>query len=161
MSQASSGTSTILFSFLIALTLSVLPLPDNLQWWRPEWVVLVLIYWIVAVPNRVGIGTAWVLGILLDVLEGNLLGLNAFSLTIVAYFALLLYQRIRMFSWAQQALTIFLLVALNQFIGHWIKGVLGVSVQTFMFLVPAFVSALLWPWLFVLLRGVKRSFNVN
>lgn len=160
MAKASRGTLIIYFSFLIALMLSVMPLPDNLQWWRPEWVVLILLYWIVAFPDRIGIGTAWVLGILLDVLEGNLLGLNAFSLTIVAYITLLSYQRIRMFSWAQQALTIFFLVALNQFIAHWIKGVLGVSVQTMMFLVPAFVSALLWPWLFVLLRGVKRRFHV-
>jgi rod shape-determining protein MreD len=154
------GSWVIYVSLLIALMLSALPLPENLQWWRPEWVVLVLLYWIVALPNRVGLGAAWILGILLDVLEGSLLGLNALALTIVAYVMVLVYQRVRMFSWLQQVLFVFALVALNQIIVHWVKGILGVSAQSLMFLVPAFVSAILWPALFVLLRGIRRTFHV-
>lgn len=161
MAYRSSGTWVILFTFLIALILSALPLPDAALWWRPEWVVLVLFYWTVALPERVGIGTAWVLGILLDLLEGSLLGMNALSLTLVAYISLLSYQRVRMFSWMQQALFAFFLVALHQIISHLIKGILGYSVQSYMFLVPAFISAVLWPWLFVILRGVRRTFNVS
>ena len=156
-----SGGGIILISFIIAIILSALPLPESLQRWRPEWVLLVLFYWLVALPDRIGIGVAWCLGIVLDVLEGSLLGLNALALTVVAYFSLLFYQRLRMFSWLQQALSVFALVALNQLLCHWIKGILGSSVQTLMFLVPAFVSALLWPWIFVLMRGVRRGFNVN
>lgn len=156
-----SGGGVILLSFVVALILSALPLPEALQGWRPEWVVLVMFYWIVALPDRVGIGTAWVLGILLDVLEGSLLGLNALALTVVAYFTLLFYQRVRMFSWLQQSLFVFAIVALNQILSHWIKGILGVSAQTLMFLIPAFISALLWPWIFVLMRGVRRGFNVS
>lgn len=154
------GGFVVYLSFLVALMLSALPLPEDLQWWRPEWVLLVLLYWIVALPARVGLGTAWVLGILLDVLRGNLLGLNALALTIVAYVMLLVYQRVRMFSWLQQVLFVFALVALDQIIVHWVKGILGVSSQTLMFLVPALVSAVLWPVLFMLLRGVRRGFNV-
>lgn len=156
-----SGGGVILLSFLLALILSALPLPETFQGWRPEWVVLVMFYWIVALPERVGIGTAWILGILLDVLEGSLLGLNALALTIVAYFTLLFYQRVRMFSWLQQSLFVFAIVALNQILCHWIKGILGVSAQTLMFLIPAIVSALLWPWIFVIMRGVRRGFNVS
>lgn len=159
MSQ-SRGGFVIYVSFLVALMLSALPLPEELQWWRPEWVLLVLLYWIVALPSRVGLGTAWVLGILLDVLEGSLLGLNALALTIVSYIMILIYQRVRMFSWVQQVLFVFALVALNQFIAHWVKGILGVSSQSLMFLVPALISAVLWPVLFMLLRGVRRGFNV-
>jgi len=156
-----SGSGVILVSLIIALILSVLPLPENLQSWRPEWVLLVLFYWLVALPERIGFGVAWSLGIILDVMEGSLLGLNALALTVVTYFSLLFYQRLRMFSWLQQALSVFVLVALNQLLCHWIKGILGSSVQTLMFLVPAFVSALLWPWVFVVMRGVRRNFNVN
>lgn len=156
-----SGTGVILVSFLIALILSALPLPESVQGWRPEWLLLVLFYWLVALPNRIGIGVAWLLGITLDVLEGSLLGLNALALTVVAYFSLLFYQRVRMFSWLQQSLFVFALVALNQILCHWIKGILGSSVQTMMFLMPALVSALLWPWVFVLMRGVRRSFDVK
>ena len=156
-----SGMGVIIISFIVALLLSALPLPESLQAWRPEWVLLVLLYWVVALPDRIGIGAAWILGIVLDVLEGSLLGLNALALTVVAYCSLLLYQRIRMFSWFQQALFVFVLVAVNQIISHWIKGILGASVQTLIFLIPALISALLWPWVFVVLRGVRRSFNVN
>jgi len=154
------GGFVIYVSFLVALMLSALPLPEDLQWWRPEWVLLVLLYWIVALPTRIGLGTAWVLGILLDVLEGSLLGLNALALTIVAYVMILVYQRVRMFSWLQQVLFVFALVALDQIIAHWVKGILGVSSQSLMFLVPALISAVLWPALFMLLRGVRRGFNV-
>lgn len=159
MSQPRGGF-VIYVSFLVALMLSALPLPEEMQWWRPEWVLLVLLYWIVASPTRVGLGTAWVMGVLLDVLEGSLLGLNALALTIVAYVMILVYQRVRMFSWVQQVLFVFALVALDQFIAHWVKGILGVSAQSLMFLVPALVSAVLWPVLFMLLRGVRRGFNV-
>jgi len=159
MSQPRGGF-VIYVSFLVALMLSALPLPEDLQWWRPEWVLLVLLYWIVALPTRIGLGTAWVLGILLDVLEGSLLGLNALALTIVAYVMILVYQRVRMFSWLQQVLFVFALVALDQIIAHWVKGILGVSSQSLMFLVPALISAVLWPVLFMLLRGVRRGFNV-
>ncbi len=161
MAYRARGTWVIILSFLLALMLSALPLPEGLQWWRPEWVVLVLLYWIVAIPERIGLGTAWVMGILLDVLEGSMLGLNALALTLVAYIMLLLYRRVRMFTWLQQAMFVFLLVAINQIVSHWIKGILGGSVQTLMFLVPAFMSALLWPWIFVLLRGVRRSYSVQ
>ena len=151
----------VYLSFVVALILSALPVPETVQWWRPEWAVLILIYWLVALPERVGLGTAWCLGILLDALEGSLLGLNALGLTIVTYVTLLSYQRIRMFTVLQQSVLLFALVALHQLISHWIKGILGLSVQNVMFLIPAFVSALIWPVIFVVLRGVRRQFDVR
>ena len=156
-----AGSGTILLSFLLGLMLSVYPLPESVQWWRPEWLLLVLIYWVVALPQRVGMATAWVLGLLVDVLEGSLLGLNALSMTIVVYIILLVYQRVRMFSMIQQVFFIFIMVALNQMISHWIKGVLGVSSQSLMFLLPAAISAALWPVIFVALRGVRRQFGIQ
>ena len=155
------NTWAIYLSFFIALTLSALPVPEAVQWWRPEWAVLILVYWLVALPERVGLGTAWGLGILMDALEGSLLGLNALGMTLVAYVTLLSYQRIRMFTVIQQGALLFALVALHQLISHWIKGILGLSVQNVMFLIPAFVSALIWPVIFVVLRGVRRQFDVR
>ncbi len=155
-----SGSWVIILTFIGALILSALPMVESLQWWRPEWGILVLFYWIVVLPQRVGMGVGWLLGILLDVLEGGLLGLNALALTIAAYFVLLFYQRLRMYNWFQQSLFVFILVAMNQVLSLWIKGILGVSVQSLMFLMPALVSAMIWPWIFILLRGVRRKFNV-
>jgi len=155
------NTWVIYFSFIVALMLSALPIAEQVQWWRPEWVLMILIYWLVALPERVGLGTAWTLGILTDALEGSLLGLNALALTIAAYITLLTYQRIRMFTVLQQAALVFALAAMHQLMNHWIKGILGLSVQNVMFLIPALVSALIWPVVFVMLRGVRRQFGVQ
>ena len=78
----------ILSSFFVALVLAVLPLPDWLQWGRPEWTALALIYWVIALPHRVGLVTALLLGVAVDALEGATLGQNALALTAVAALSL-------------------------------------------------------------------------
>ncbi|MEY3661077.1 MAG: hypothetical protein RLZZ169_1903, partial [Pseudomonadota bacterium] len=67
----------IVLSLVFAGVLAVLPLPGWLELWRPDWVALVLVYWVIALPQRVGLLTAWLVGFLVDVLKGTLLGLNA------------------------------------------------------------------------------------
>jgi len=124
----------ILVSFVAAGVLVVLPLPDWLQWGRPEWVALTLIYWVIALPHRVGIFTAVLLGVGLDILEGAVLGQNAFALLVVAALCLNLYQRLRVFNLWQQAGLVFLL--------------------------PAVSSAVLWPVVLQILRSLRRHYLV-
>lgn len=151
----------IWLTFLIALTLSTLPMPDSLEWGRPEWVALTLIYWVVALPHRVGIWTGWILGLLVDILLGSLLGIHAISLAIVAFMAQRLHQRIRMFPLWQQAFIVLVLVGIHQMLLHWSQLALGSGSDSLAFLLPSVVSCLLWPWLFVVLRGVRRSLGVT
>lgn len=130
--------------------------------YRPEWVPMVMIYWVMALPYRVGIGSAWVVGIILDVLEGSVLGLNALGLVIIAYVTLNLHQRLRMFSALQQAGLVFALVGINLVLGHWLQIVTGQTVSSsLMFLMAAMTSAVIWPSLFQLLRHTRRSFDVH
>ena len=96
--QEPGGYGVILLSFVAAYTLAVLPLPQWLLWGRPEWVALTLIYWAIALPHRVGMVTGLLLGVGLDVLEGAVLGQNAFALVVVALLSLTLYQRLRVYS---------------------------------------------------------------
>ena len=109
----------------MAYVLAVLPLPQWLQWGRPEWVALTLIYWCIALPQRVGIATGLVLGVGLDVLEGAVLGQNAFALVVVALLSLILYQRLRVYSLWQQAAVVFVLVGINQLICQWVQNLEG------------------------------------
>lgn len=153
-----SGIWIIVFSFFAALLLSILPLPGWLQWGRPEWVAMVLIHWIIVMPERVGITIAWVVGLVLDVLEGTALGQNAFALSVMAYVVLLLYQRVRMFSLWQQAGVVFVLVGLNQLIGNWVQTLQGSQSPNLLFLLPAIASALLWPVVSVTLRTLRHYF---
>ncbi len=155
------GYGVILLTFLATYLLAVLPLPLWLQWGRPEWLALCLIYWCIALPQRVGIATGFFLGLGLDVLEGAILGQNAFALVVVALLALLLYQRLRVYSLWQQAGVVFVLVGINQLICQWVQNLQGVGATTFLFLLPALSSALLWPVVLQVLRGVRRGYEVT
>lgn len=152
----------ILLTFFIAYLLAIVPFPDWAMYFRPEWVALVLIYWVMALPYRIGIGCAFVVGIMLDVLEGTVLGLNALALVILAYITLSLHQRLRMFSSLQQSGLIFALVGLNLIICHWLQLAAGQTISSSMlFLMAAVTSAVIWPVMFQLLRQLRRSFRVT
>jgi len=152
----------IFLSFFVAYLLAIVPFPEWAMNFRPEWVPMVLIYWTMALPYRVGIGSAWVVGLVLDVLEGSTLGVNALALVVVAYVALSLHLRMRMFSMLQQSGFVLALVGLNLMLCNWLQIVTGQSVSSnLMFLMAALTSAVIWPAFFQLLRRVRRSFDVH
>lgn len=159
--QGPHGYWVIMATFLVAYVLAVLPLPHWLQWGRPELVALTLIYWTIALPHRVGMVTGLLLGIGLDALEGAALGQNAFALVIVALLCQLLYQRLRVFSLWQQAGMVFVLVGINQLVCQWVQNLEGVGARSLLFLLPALSSALLWPVILHLLRGLRRHYMVG
>ena len=152
----------IFLSFFIAYLLAIVPFPDWAMNYRPEWVPMVLIYWVMALPYRIGIGSAWVVGLLMDILEGSILGLNALSLVVLAYITLSLHLRLRMFSSLQQSGLVLALVGLNLMMCHWLQIVTGQTVASnLLFLMAALTSAVIWPSLFHLLRQTRRSFRVE
>lgn len=155
------GWWVIVLTLLVALLLSVMPLPLWAQWGRPEFVAIVLLYWVIALPQRVGIIVAWVVGLAQDIVEGVPLGQNALALAVLAYVALLLYQRLRMYTPLQQAGVIFVLVGLNQLLCNWVQTMTGTVSPNLQFLLPAVVSALLWPIVSEFLRLLRRAYHVS
>ncbi len=155
------GSEIIAFSFIAALALTVFPLPEWLSVARPEWVTLVLIYWCMALPNRVGVGIAWGVGLILDVLRVGLLGQNALILCIIAYITLKLYQRLRVFPLWQQALSVFALVSLSQMLILWVKGITGQSIDIWTYWLPSISSMIAWPLVFITMRALRRKFKVS
>lgn len=150
----------ILATFFVALVLTLLPMPDWTVWLRPSWVLLVLIYWTMNVPYSVNVGTAWAMGIILDVLNGTLLGEHALALTIVVYFVARMHSRMRMFSLLQQGLCIFLFVLIYQFILYCVQGFIGELPHDWLYWSPAVTSMLLWPWVYSIMRNSRRRFKV-
>ncbi len=140
-------------SILIAFILTLLPIPSWAVWLRPAWVLMILIYWTIAVPERVNIGVACMMGIFLDVLEGTLLGEHAFALIVVISLVSRMYTRLRMFPMLQQGGTIFLLVLLYQFILFCIQGFVGTLPNSWLYWSCSLTSMLLWPWVCTILRG--------
>jgi len=155
------GGWIILGTLVLAALFTVLPLPLWLEAYRPEWVALVVIYWVVALPDRIGLFSAWIAGFFMDVLEGSLLGLNALALALVTYLALSLYQRMRMFTAIQQSSTILILVGIHQLLSFWVLTANSQNTApNLIFMISALSSAIIWPFVFLGLRYIRRTFNV-
>lgn len=155
------GGNVILLSFIAAFILSMLPLPQFLQSVRPEFVLLVLIYWCIALPNRIGVGIAWIAGLVFDVSTDSLLGQHALTFALIAYLSIQLHQRIRIFPIWQQALTVFIFMMLQGTITLWINGMLGDAPPLSAFMLPAISTALFWPIAYLFMRQVRRYYQVN
>jgi len=155
------GGSVILLTFVLALLLTVVPLPEWARYVRPDWVGLVLIYWCMALPERVGVTTGWFTGLLVDLLTGSLLGQHALALTVVAYLTLRFHQRLRLFPVLQQSLTVLVLLILHQLLALWISRIIGRPGVPWFFWAPSVLGMLIWPLVFSMLRGMRRGFRVN
>ena len=160
------GMWFIFLSFIVSMMLDILPLPTWVAFWWPDWSALVLIYWCIAVPHRVGIVTGWSVGIFHDLLNDTLLGQQALGLCLITYLCVKWHRRLRFFPPLQQSIFVGGLVAMKNFLvfsSAWIQG-LGLVQQipaTWTFLYPAVTSMLLWPWIFVILRDIRRIYQIN
>lgn len=148
----------VAITVVIALALTIVPLPDWAEALRPLWVALAVFYWVIALPERFGVGLAWIVGLLLDALTGTLLGAHALALTLVAFVASRMHLKLRMYPVWQQSLTVGLSLCLYTFILFWIGGLSGEATRPLVRFVPVATSVLLWPWIYWLLRAVRRRF---
>ncbi|MBI3562116.1 MAG: rod shape-determining protein MreD [Gammaproteobacteria bacterium] len=152
----------IIVSFLVAYLLTMLPLPDAVGFFRPYWVAMVLIYWCMALPHRVGVGIGWISGLILDGVYNTLLGQHALGLALLAYCTVSLHQRVRVFPLWQQSLTVLVLCWLYAALVLWVKGMTGHPPDSVLwFLLPTFTTALSWPVIFVVMRRIRRGFHVT
>lgn len=154
--MVSSRAWVVPLSFVIAFALTAVPLPDWALPWRPSWIAMVLMYWCVALPQRFGVLIGWFIGLLLDVMHGSILGQHAFGLAFVAYVALIYHQRIRVFPVAQQALFVAATVFVYSFAMLQIYNLLGSVDYAYSYLLGTLTTALLWPWIYYVLRDVRR-----
>ncbi|WP_027966481.1 rod shape-determining protein MreD [Halomonas halocynthiae] len=150
------GMVGIWFSLFLALCLQVMPLADEWQIWRPDWLGLMLVYWCMQAPDRVGVFHGFVLGVLLDLIEGAPLGQSALLLSLLAFLAALIYSRFRHYSMLQQAIMILVLLGTVQLLEQWLRTLVGPFSIHLSFLLPSLISALLWPWLSTLMRALRR-----
>lgn len=151
----------IWLSLALALLLSVASMPGFMEVGRPLWLALFLTYWVLALPYRVGMTTAWCIGLLADVLNGTLLGQNALILTLITFLVLSLHQRLRMFPMWQQSIVLLVVFGLAQLVQLWLNALTGSRPPTLAFVLPALVSALLWPWVCTILRALHQRLGVN
>ena len=155
------GWGLVVGSLVIALALELLPLPTWAEPARPSWVVAVLLWWCLFSPQRANVGTAFVLGILMDVLKGAVLGQHALALTLTAFLAARFHLQLRVFPMWQQCLVNLVIFGLAQLVQLWLSALTGNRQPTLALVLPALVSALLWPWVSYGLRGLRRRYKIN
>ena len=151
----------IWLTFAIGVLLSVSPMPQFMEVFRPLWLALLLAFWALYMPHKVGMVTAWCLGLIEDVVYGTLLGQNALILTLITFLVLSLQQRLRMFPMWQQSLVLLVVFGLAQLVQLWLNALTGNRPPTLLFILPALVSALLWPWVYTALRIIRQRLGVN
>ena len=107
----------ILLTILLGLFLSLITLP--LGYYSPEWILLVLIYWAIAIPSTSKIFLAFLSGFLVDIVLGQVLGISSLFYVILIYVVLRLYNSLRYMTIAQQSFVIFFFIIIKQHLLIW------------------------------------------
>ncbi len=154
--QVHHGLWFFLTTLLLALILAVYPLSPQWSWWRPDWVLLLLVFWVITHPELLGIGVAWLLGLFLDVLQGAALGGNAFAFCVIAYFLVLTYQRLRMYSLLMQSLVVLCLSLFHLVVVIWVQNLQGLNYADSRSLLSVLTTAVVWPFLYSVLIAITR-----
>lgn len=142
------------------MCLRIAPWPGFLVGINPDWVLLVLIYWAIAIPERVGIFHAWTVGLLTDVLTGRVFGQYALAYSLVIYCCLMLHKRLRQFPLPQQALYIFFCLLFTEILLFWLKNIQQPSQLHASFWLPILTGTVCWPLIYKTLRRIRLSVRV-
>ncbi len=152
--------SVILPSLVVAMALRIVFLPDNLFNYNPDWVLLCLIYWSMAVPDRVGVGTAWLTGLFTDILTGRMLGQHALAYAVIIFFCAKVQHRLRLHPISQQIVSILGFLFLSQVLIFWTQNIKAINPFSWSYWLPSLTGSLAWPFVLVTLRGVRRRYGI-
>jgi rod shape-determining protein MreD len=146
----------IVLTLFAALLFNLLPWSGVGLWLRPDAVALVLLYWCIEQPRRVGFFAAWSLGLLVDVADGALFGQHALAYTLLAYAGIVLHRRVRMFPLGMQVLHVIPLLLLNDSIILLLRMAAGAEFPGIPYFFGAVIGGLLWAPISVLLKLPQR-----
>lgn len=141
-------------SVLVALGLNLLPL-GRLPW-LPDVLAVVLVFWSVHQPRRMGMAPAFVLGLLMDVHQGALLGQHALAYSLLSFGAIAIHRRLLWFSLPSQAAQILPLFALAHLMVMLVRLVAGGTFPGWSLLLAPVIEAALWPLATVVLLAPQR-----
>jgi rod shape-determining protein MreD len=139
-------------SLVLAMGMNIGLFPLFLKSINPDWVLLIIIYWTLAIPEKLGVFNAWIVGLLIDVLTGRLLGQHALAYALISYACLKLHKRLRLYPIPRQALFIFCCLFFSQILVFWIEDIQSPTKFELVFWLPAFTGTLMWPVVFFILR---------
>ena len=147
----------ILISLLIAMTLSMIPLPEWINQYQPDWVALVVLWANIHHWGKFNVGSAWLVGLIVDVLNATVLGQYALAYTVTSYLAIRINLQFQLFSLLQKGLSILLLLVIFKLLLFWIFSISGESIELIHYWKPLLADILVWPWLNALLREISMK----
>jgi rod shape-determining protein MreD len=158
---AGRGTWVIFGSIFVALLIVAVPVPVAWRGYIPDWPLLFLFYWVLALPTRVGVLLACIVGILADLLDGSPVGATAIGAVLAVLVILVSYQRIRQFDGLKQSLVMGLLISLVHLVEQRLEAFLGWQHVGTAFLIPAATSVICWVPVRNCLRFLRRYYEVQ
>lgn len=141
-----------------ALWLRLLALPDAIAPFNPDWVMLVLIYWSLALPQRLGVGLAWIIGLWTDAATASLLGQHALVYAVAAFICVRFHTRLRIFPLSQQMLLVLAFLLAAQVLTFCFELLQGRSGLPWTYWIPSLTGTLAWPLVLSLCRYLKRRY---
>ena len=148
-------------SLSMALLVTLLPLPMEWRGLRPDVVALALFYWVLALPHRVGVATAFAVGVAQDLIEGAPMGLSSPGLMLATLLLLYNYQRIRQFDLLQQSLAMLVLILISAGIEQWLRSGIDVPAMPWVGMAGLICSMLFWVPIRTALRHSRRYYEVH
>ncbi len=146
----------IILTLVGALLANLLPWSGWAMWLAPDFVALVVLYWCIEEPRKIGFLAAWSLGLLMDIAEGSLLGQHALAYSILAYAGIVLHRRVQRFSLAQQVLHIIPLLLFTDLVVLLVRALAGADFPGYAYYLGSLTGAALWPVLYYLLKLPQR-----
>jgi len=138
----------IIVSLIVAMILTILPLPQWASYARPQWILMLLLFWMVALPSQpIGVVTVFFLGLLMDLLTGTVLGQQAFSLLLVSYGLLTLLPNFWRFPLWRQTLVMVPVTLGYLFTMVTISSIFAQTTWTPQYFLSVATSVVIWPWL--------------
>ncbi|OCG09153.1 rod shape-determining protein MreD [Gilliamella sp. wkB178] len=152
----------IWLTLVVGLCLQIIPWSTSYYMFKPHWLMLILAYWLIALPHRVGIGTAFIFGIILDLCTGTILGVHAFIFSLIAYLIMFKFQLIRNLALWQQAFILFgVSVCYNLLVFVFQVSIYHTITMSPLILLSSCVDGFLWTGIYLLLRQIRRSCAIN
>jgi len=149
----------ILLTLFIGLMLSIMMLP--LGYIAPEWILLINIYWAIALPSNTKMLLAFLSGLFVDIVLGQPLGISSLSYVIFIYIILSLYNSLRYMTVPQQMIMLLFLLLIKQHFFIWTNYVFGLDINYSNLIISSFITGVLWPVIYFSLRFIRRKFQVN
>ena len=148
---------TVYLSLLIALLCQLFPWVGQGVILRPDFMLVVLLYWLLRSPNSCNVGSAWLMGLLVDLATGRLLGQHALTFTLTAFFGLSYQRRLVLFNAWQLSAYVFALLIFERLAILLLKLFAGNDNPGWNYFWPILTGMLLWQFMILIFGSFTRA----